>query len=142
MLDNSKRILSDSLSYSYLINSDSLAQRQHTLTYACAITTCRRRMCAYVHGSGAILRSLTIFHIEPIYTHILSAHNHVIIMSYLSHRYILTGYYVFALKHIKMKEKKLDISPFLYIAIMITVYSLAFIQYFPKNSILPHSIQN
>ena len=66
-------------------------------------------------------RSSTIEHIYAYITH----ENNVIIVSYLRHRYILMGYYVSALKYIKMKEEKLDISPFLYIVLMIAVFYIA-----------------
>ena len=55
-----------------------------------AITACRIRAILYRARFGPTLSSRTIFHIEPIYTHIY----HVIIMSYLKCCCVLTCCYV------------------------------------------------
>ena len=90
---------------------------------------------------GPILSSLTIFHIEPIYTHIFTCHNHVITMSYLKYCCILMWYYVFAIKIKYYGRKKVR-----HIAIPLHCYydysvfpSIHIV--FPKSPILPYSIQ-
>ena len=96
--------------------------------YVRATYACRRRMCAYARETGPTLSSNTIFHIEPIYTHIShmkyalkSLNNNVILKSRLYPHISVC----ICVKIIKMQEKKLDISPFLYIVLIITVFALA-----------------
>ena len=125
MLYKCKRISNDSLSYSYLINNDTLAIR-YRFDYVCPrhnyVPCTYVRICAQSGSDPQLEHTL---YTSSIYTHILLRHIHVITMSYLKCCYVLMGHYVSAFKFIKMKKEKLDISPFLYIFLMIVIFAMS-----------------
>ena len=104
----------------------SLAYVSVTRTYRGAIIACHRRMCAYICEAGAIHSSHTVFHHRAyirIYPNTLLCHYCVIIVSYVKCDYVLMGYYVSIKRIMNTQEKRLDISTFVYVAIMITAFT-------------------
>ena len=89
-----------------------------------AASACRRRMCAIARKIGPIQSEHTIFHHRAyirIYYVSLLRHNNVVINVRI---YPHMGVCI-CMEIMETQEKKLDISPFLYILLIITVFALA-----------------